>query len=106
MDAAQVLRSARSRSGLGARALARVAGTSHATLLAYESGAKIPRIDTLERILRATGVATDLAVSARADASPDERAAKGKELIEVLHLAAQFPARHSTHIGCPVFGGT
>ena len=43
------------RSGLGLRELARRAGTSHATIRAYETGAKEPRFDTLVRLAHAAG---------------------------------------------------
>ena len=104
MDAAAVLRAARHRSGLSQRALAARAGTSHATLSAYESGAKVPRVDTLLRVLRAAGFAADVALSVRADADPADRRAKGEELVAVLELAAQFPARHAASNTFPRFG--
>jgi len=104
MVAAEVLRISRRRSRLSARALARRAGTSHATLLAYESGLKIPRVDTLERIVRAAGFAADVDLAARPDADEAERVAKGRELAEVLELAAQFPAHHERALPYPRFG--
>jgi transcriptional regulator with XRE-family HTH domain len=104
MDAASLLRMARTRSGLGLRALAAAAGTSHATLSAYETGAKVPRVDTLDRILRAAGWDASIALAGRADATLDERIAKGEELVAVLRLAAQFPARHDPDLRTPSFG--
>lgn len=101
MDAGRSLRRARTEAGLTLRALAARAGTSHATLAAYEAGRAIPRVDTLDRILRAAGFATDIAVSARPDATLDERSAKGVELLQVLDLAAQFPARHAPRLEFP-----
>lgn len=103
MTAAQALADVRRRSGLGLRALARKAGTSHATLHAYESGAKEPRLETVERIAAAAGFALEIAVAGRPDAGPD-RQAKGRELVEVLDLAGQFPARHARRLRAPVFG--
>ena len=76
------------------RVLASRAGTSHATLAAYEAGRAVPRVDTLDRILRAAGYATDIDVEWRADASDADRRAKGEELRAALELAAMFPARH------------
>lgn len=55
MDAATIIREARSRAGLGLRELARRAGTSHATLARYESGDVDPRVGTLIRIVAACG---------------------------------------------------
>lgn len=49
-EAAGTLRRTRLAAGLSLRALAERAGTSHATLAAYESGRTIPRVDTLDRI--------------------------------------------------------
>lgn len=46
---------ARRDAGLSQRELARRAGTSQATLCAYESGKKSPGLDTLARIVRAAG---------------------------------------------------
>jgi transcriptional regulator with XRE-family HTH domain len=103
MDAAGTLRRARLRAGLSLRALAERAGTSHATLTAYEAGRTIPRVDTLDRILRAAGYASDITTSIRPDATDAERAAKGRELVQVLDLAARFPARHDRQMTFPLF---
>jgi transcriptional regulator with XRE-family HTH domain len=46
---------ARIRAGLTQAALARRARTSQTAISAYESGAKVPSLDTLERILAAAG---------------------------------------------------
>jgi len=98
VDAARLLRRARQRTGLSTRDLARRAGTSHATVSAYESGRKVPSVDTLGRLLRAAGFEpmVDLVPA------PDDR--RGEELIEALDLAAQFPARHSRTLRFPRFG--
>ena len=99
MDAATTLRTARRRSGLTLRALAERAGTSHATLAAYESGTKVPRVDTLERIVRAAGFEPQVDLVRRIDG-----ATRGEELVAVLELAAQFPARHARTLPYPRFG--
>jgi len=88
---------------LSLRALADRAGTSHATLAAYEAGRAVPGVDTLDRILRAAGYAADIDLKQRPDATPDERAAKGEELWEALELAAMFPARHASRLRFPPF---
>ena len=93
MDAATTLRSARARAGLGLRDLARRAETSHATLRAYEQGAKVPRVDTLDRIVRAAGF--DLAADLGPRWPDGEREARGRELMEALELAAAFPVTRS-----------
>jgi transcriptional regulator with XRE-family HTH domain len=50
---------ARLEAGLSQRALAERAGTSGATIAAYELGTKEPRLSTLTRILEAAGMTTD-----------------------------------------------
>jgi transcriptional regulator with XRE-family HTH domain len=103
VDAARTLRRARLNAGLSLRALAERAGTSHATLAAYEAGRAVPRVDTLDRILRAAGYATDIKVTRRADATDAERSAKGHELLQALELAAMFPTRHARLLRFPRF---
>ncbi|MEY2426906.1 MAG: hypothetical protein QOI61_2478 [Actinomycetota bacterium] len=63
----------------------------------------MPRVDTLDRILRAAGYATDIGIRARADATDAARRAKGEELREALELAALFPARHAKRLTYPPF---
>ena len=103
MDAAQVLIDARRRSALSLRALAERAGTSHATLSAYESGRKTPTVTTLSRIVRAAGFELDphLAVRQRSTLVGESR---GDELAAVIELAEAFPARHAPMLDAPVFG--
>ena len=105
MTGAQLILQVRRRSGLGLRDLARRAGTSHATLHAYETGDKAPRLDTLARVAAAAGFDVDIALARRPDAL-NEREAKGRELVEVLELAAQFPARHRRKLVAPRFGAS
>jgi transcriptional regulator with XRE-family HTH domain len=101
MDAAATLRDARRRSGLSLRGLARRADTSHATLRAYETGAKVPRVDTLDRLVRAAGFELDAELGARLD---DDAAARSEELVQALVLAAAFPAEHDRELRFPRFG--
>jgi len=102
MVASSLLRSARLRAGLTLRALAMRAGTSHSTLAAYEAGRVVPSVDTLDRILRAAGFS--ITAELRPDEAGPDRAARGRELLEVLELAEQFPARHAPMLGYPRFG--
>ena len=102
MEAGQQIRAARQRSSLSLRDLGRAAGTSHSAIAAYESGRKEPSFDTFVRILRAAGFELDPQLLP-AVGGPD-RAARGRELEEVLDLAAQFPARHAPRLMAPVFG--
>lgn len=85
-----MLRAARERAGLSIRDLARLAGTSHSAVVAYESGAREPRLDTFERLLRATGMRV------RVEAGPEARVDVGRNgrlLAEVLALADALPQR-------------
>jgi hypothetical protein len=93
MRSDELVRRARHRAGLTQRQLAERAATSHTTLAAYETGAKVPRTDTLDRILRAAGYDPEVNLRPRADRSPAERLAKGRELLAVLELASMFPLR-------------
>jgi transcriptional regulator with XRE-family HTH domain len=53
--AANLIKLARHDAGLSQRELARRAGTSQATLSAYEAGRKSPSFETLVRVVRAAG---------------------------------------------------
>jgi transcriptional regulator with XRE-family HTH domain len=53
--AGNVIKLARHDAGLSQRELARRAGTSQATLSAYETGRKSPSFETLVRVVRAAG---------------------------------------------------
>lgn len=99
---ADSLREARLEAGLSLRELAAHAGTSHATLLAYEQGKKVPAATTYLRILEACGNAVDINIERRVrerDGIP-----RGEELEAVLELARQFPHRMSRHLELPRFG--
>jgi transcriptional regulator with XRE-family HTH domain len=106
VDAARLIRSARHEAGLTLRELAARAGTSHSTLAAYEAGRVSPNSDTLDRVLRAAGFAADVQLCRRVDGPDGDRSARGRELIEVLELAAMFPARHEPTLDAPIFGRT
>jgi transcriptional regulator with XRE-family HTH domain len=101
MNAATLLRRARIRSGLTLRQLAVRAGTSHATLSAYEAGRVHPSLQTAERIVRAAGFALSVDLLPLVGGARRER---GDELLQVLDLAAQFPARHALRLRYPRFG--
>ena len=102
MEASSLVHRARTRAGLSLRELARRAGTSHSTLSAYETGRKVPTVETLDRIVRAAGFVAD--VDLEPDVGGPDRSARGRELVEVLELAALFPARHSPSLDFPRFG--
>lgn len=100
MDVATLLRSARRHTGLSQRELAHRARTSAAAICLYERGARVPRVDTLERLLAAAG--TTLALAAHR--SPDvDLAERGRDLEAVLDLADHLPQRHDPTLAFPPF---
>lgn len=99
MNAAKIIRDARRRAGLTQRLLARRARTSHSTLAAYESGAKVPTLATLERIVGAAGFR--LEVELVADAPFESHADRAEAIERVLALAEEFPTRHSAELAFP-----
>ena len=104
MALVEVLREARTRAGLSQRELARRAGTSHATVSAYEAGRIDPGAHVLERLLDAAGFGL------RAELEPRVRTRSGRpageELVDVLDLAAYLPhRRRSRYLEAPIFPG-
>ena len=97
-----MIRTARGRSNLSLRALAARAGTSHATLSAYESGRVDPTTAVLSRIVAAAGCSLEATLLG----SPSDLGGmpRGDELIALLELAEQFPARHARRLEFPTFG--
>jgi transcriptional regulator with XRE-family HTH domain len=100
MEARRAIARARERAGLTLRTLASRAETSHSTLSAYETGRVAPTLDTFARVIAAAGFEPVISLERRVDS--DER--RSRELVDVLELAAQFPARRSPAIEFPVFG--
>jgi transcriptional regulator with XRE-family HTH domain len=103
VDVAQVLQAARARAGLSQSALAARAGTSQATISAYESGRKAPSVDTLSRLLAASGsrLAVENAPPIPLEPSPEEKVRRARILVEVLALAEALPARHYPRLRFP-----
>ncbi len=102
MRAAEIVRRARRGAGLSLRELADRAGTSHSAIAAYESGAKQPSVATVDRVVRAAGYAVTVDLEPRIRRSNVQP--RGQELVDVLELAAQFPARHAARLRFPPFG--
>ncbi len=98
---ADLLVRARQLSGLSLRELAARAGTSHATLSAYEQSRKIPSATTLLRILEACNLEVDLALTPRIRHA--DGIDRGDELAQVLILAEQFPTNCSKQLELPPF---
>lgn len=65
MTLAELIVECRAVAGYSQAELARRAGTSQSTVSAYESGAKSPAVNTLERLLAATGHSLELTASRR-----------------------------------------
>lgn len=107
MNIGSVLRAARVRAGLSQRQLAQRAGTSQATLSAYEHGRKEPSVATLERLLAATGVTLTTAPIERPVRSPSRAQLReaGRVLSQVIDLAASLPTRHEPDLRYPRLGG-
>ena len=82
MNAAPILRSSRRLAGLTQRQLAERAGVPQATVGRIEAGQITPRVDTLEKLLRATG--QELSVSARPGSGVDR-----SQIRELLRLTAR-----------------
>jgi transcriptional regulator with XRE-family HTH domain len=106
VDVATFLRSCRSDAGLTQRQLADRAGTSAAAVCHYERGTRVPRADTLVRLVAATG--STLRWSARR--FPDDHATaerledNGEALAAVLDLAEHLPRRpRPDRLDAPVF---
>jgi transcriptional regulator with XRE-family HTH domain len=100
MNAGNLLRSLRERAGVSLREFGRRAGTSHATLAAYSAGRVSPSVHTVERMVHAAGFELE-PVLVR---SLPDRETRGRELLDVLDLAEQFPARHRRTLTYPMFG--
>jgi transcriptional regulator with XRE-family HTH domain len=101
VDASVLLQEARRRSGLSRRQLARRGGTSASTLSAYESGASVPSVATLTRLLRAAGFEPE--VDLRPAPATDE-----EELVRKIEALFAFvdalPRRGRGPLRYPVFG--
>lgn len=106
MDVATFLRTCRSEAGLTQRQLAVRAGTSAAAVCHYERGTRIPRADTLVRLVAATG-ATLTWGARRFPADPGTAEAmedNGEALAAVLDLAEHLPGRRRPdRLDAPVF---
>lgn len=100
MDAATLVKSARHEAGLSLRELALRAQTSAAALCLYENGDRIPRVDTLARILAATGTSLVLDTT---DPPALDPVRNGVILQQVLELAEALPFSPAQSLRVPVF---
>ncbi len=100
MDVATELRAARARAGLTQSQLASRSGTSQATISAYESGRKQPSLDTLDRLLSATGSRLAIVAGAPPVVQPSavQHARVGAALVDVLAVAQAMPTRQGSRL--------
>lgn len=89
---AKLIREARSAAGMTQTELARRAGTSQSAIAAYESGAKIPTVATLERLLRAAGAGLTSSPSRVGRRTSRLRRLLHEHRQEVLEVAANHHA--------------
>ena len=103
MDTGITLREARRRGGLTQADLAARAGTSQATISAYENGHKQPSVETLVRLLAATGARLSVEHDRQPvlRPSPAQEARAGRTLLDVIALAEELPTRHEPELRFP-----
>ena len=103
MDTGITLLEARRRGRLTQAELAQRAGTSQATISAYEHGHKQPSVGTLVRLLAVAGsrltVQHDRQPVLRP--SPAQEARAGRTLLDVIALAEALPTRHEPELRFP-----
>jgi transcriptional regulator with XRE-family HTH domain len=103
MDAGTTLQQMRTRAGLSQVELAAAAGTSQATISAYENGTKQPSVATFSRLLAAAGARLKVETMSAPVAEPSvaelERA--GETLAQVIALAEALPVEHSPALRFP-----
>ena len=93
-----MISTARRRAGLSLAKLAERAGTSPATLHAYERGRVAPRLDTLERVLGAAGMRVDLRMRVGFD-----EAQRAREIEHLMEFIDQLPRRKRDVFSAPKF---
>jgi len=106
VDVGTTLRRARELASLSQAELATRAGTSQATISAYEGARKTPSIATVERLLAATGwrLTVDARTPPAREPSSAEMSRRGRALIAVLELAEALPTRHEAELRFPRLG--
>lgn len=102
MTTAALIAEARERAGLTQRQLADRCQTSAAAICEYEAGRRVPRVDTLERIVAATGATLDVGVRwPEAPRIDCER--NGRVLADLLDLVDHLPHRRPGGLTFPPF---
>lgn len=101
MTTADLIAATRARSGLTQRQLAERCQTSAAAICEYEAGRRVPRVDTLERIVAAAGAR--MAVDVRWPSPPViDVEANGRVLEDLLDLVDHLPRRRPGPLTAPV----
>ena len=103
VNVSTTLRDARCSAGLTQAELAQRAGTSQATISAYERGHKEPSVETLARLLAAAGSRLTVSRGSNAVVRPTaaQLARAGRTLIDVMLLAEALPTRHEPTLRFP-----
>ncbi len=100
MDSASLILRCRQRAGISQRELATRCRTSAAAISLYETGQRIPRVDTLARIIAATGST----MTTHAEPPPDiDMTTNGGDLVRVLELVNNLPRSSEQELSAPVF---
>lgn len=100
MDPATLLIRCRLGAGLTQRELAQRAKTSAAAVCLYERGERVPRVDTLTRLVAATGSTLELEFT---PASALDLTANGRALVDLLDLVDHLPQRRRGVLDAPPF---
>lgn len=100
MDAAALIVRCRRRAGLSQRELAARSATSAAAICLHERGERIPRVDTLARIVAAAGGMLELRVTWPTTTIDVE--ANARALEAVLDLADHLPSRSERDLRFPI----
>jgi transcriptional regulator with XRE-family HTH domain len=102
MTTAALIAEARERAGLTQRQLAERTRTSAAAICEYEAGRRVPRVDTLERIL--AGAGGRLAIEVRwPSAAVVDIERNGRVLEDLLDLVDHLPHRRPGPLAFPPF---
>ncbi|WP_419841330.1 helix-turn-helix domain-containing protein [Candidatus Poriferisodalis sp.] len=105
MEAAELIRLARQRQGLSQAALAERVGTSQSVISAYERGRRNPTVDTLRRLIAATGERLEIRLARKQPeiAPPANIEEHGERLVELLGLADAIGSRRRGPLRFPRF---
>jgi transcriptional regulator with XRE-family HTH domain len=103
MQPAIMISSERKRASLTQAQLAERVGISQAKISAYESGRISPSVETLERLLAAMGARLTVERGRRPVILPSRRehARTGRQLVDVMGLAAALPNEHDSELHYP-----